>query len=141
MQQQRTMAFSRMGTCVVLVHSPAPPSDREWAAYVDFLEAQKAQQTKILVVTEGGSPSAAQRARLTEIFGKKGVPTAVLTDSSIVRGVVQALNWFVQGALRAFAPERLEDALVYLGAPVGFAGDFRKIIGTLKAEIKSNKPL
>ena len=108
---------------------------------MDFLEAQKAQQTKILVVTEGGSPSAAQRARLTEIFGKKGVPTAVLTDSSIVRGVVQALNWFVQGALRAFAPERLEDALVYLGAPVGFAGDFRKIIGTLKAEIKSNKPL
>jgi hypothetical protein len=139
--EQRTMAFGNFMSCVILVHSATAPTDKEWGHYIDFLKQQRTAQTKIIVVTEGGSPGASQRAKLTELFGKVGVPTAVMTESAVARGVVTALSWFYAGKLGAFPTARMDEALIHIGAPVGFAEDIRKIITVLKAEIKSNKPV
>jgi hypothetical protein len=140
MQQEdkRTLSFGSFMSCVILVHSKAAPSDKDWNKYVEFLKLQKKPETKILVVGKAGTPppSAAQRAKLTSVFGKVGVPTAVLTDSQIARGAVTALNWIFPQKLSAFPTERLEDALAHLGLPVGFAPDIRKVINSLNAELE-----
>jgi hypothetical protein len=140
--EKRTLAFGSYMSCVILVHSEAAPSDKDWGKYIDFIKAQKRPETKILVVGKGGPPpSAAQRAKLATVFEKSGVPTAVLTDSQISRGVVTALNWIFPQKLAAFPTARLEDALIYVGLPVGIAPDIRKVITHLNADLQANKPL
>jgi hypothetical protein len=126
-------------SCVILVHSEAAPSDKDWALYLDFIKQQKRPETKILVITLGGTPTAAQRAKLAAVFGNVGVPTAVMTDNPIARGVVVALNWVFPQKLAAFPTAKLEEALSHIGLPTGAAPDIRKLINNLKAELTSGR--
>src|SRR5689334_4947114 len=106
----RTMALQRVGTCVVLIHSAVAPDDREWATYLESLTQHSAPRSKILVVTQGGAPSPAQRKELAAVIDKKyggDVPTAVMTNSQLARGVVTALGWFFPLKLRVFPLEKL----------------------------------
>lgn len=145
MQQQeekKTLAFGKVMSCVILVHSEVAPSDKDWNLYLDFLKQQQTPDIKILVQGKGGPPpSAAQRARLVSVVGKGGVTTAVLTDDPFARGVVTALNWVFGQKLAAFPSARMEEALSYLGVSTGVAPEIRKLIINLNAAISSSKPL
>jgi hypothetical protein len=115
----RAMAYTLWnGSHVVLVNGPAPPTDDEWKAYVRDVERWLPDLVGTMIVTDGGGPTSAQRRELKEVFSRNGrasVRTAVLSNSLMVRGIVNALNLFNPG-IRVFRPDAVDEALAYIGA-------------------------
>ena len=110
------IAIDTCGTTLIVVHGRSDPTDSEWQ---QLLEAWRShpEVTEQLVLTLGGGPNVVQRRQSLEILNARPLgspPTAVLTDSVVVRGMVTALGWFATNRLRAFALERVEDALTFL---------------------------
>jgi hypothetical protein len=125
-----TLAFGRIGNCLMLVHPEIPPSDQDWDKYLEFLDQQRSDKVRLVVSTRGGGPSAAQRGRLRDVVNRyptKILPTAILTASVVARGVMTAISWFIPG-LEAFAPNQLGAALNYLGIPVALEGEVSRAI-------------
>src|SRR5580704_8952938 len=71
---------------------------------------------RVLVVTEGGSPTAGQRAALSNVTDqhRNASKVAVCTDSTMARGAITALSWFLPNAYRAFSPADIDKAIAYL---------------------------
>jgi hypothetical protein len=51
---------------------------------------------------------------LTDVLAGRGMKVAVLSKSSLVRGVVTAISWFNRD-IRPFEPHELYEAIEYLG--------------------------
>ncbi len=116
----RNLAYRAIGSLLVVVHSQGEASDPEWDQYMQHVSAlrhRSGDSFQMLVYALGGAPTASQRSRLTTALGRRPVPLAVLSTSSLVRGVVTALSWFNPG-IRSFLPTQLGDALRFLPAPV-----------------------
>lgn len=130
----RTLAFQRVANCILLVHADKDPTDPEWEQYAQFFANNI--DTRLLVFSKGGAPSAAQRARIKRENDKHGkrVLTAVMTDSQLARGVVTAIQWFVKD-ISAFPTRDIEGALKFLGIPESLAGVFRKAIPPMLSEL------
>jgi hypothetical protein len=130
----RTLAFQRVANCIVLVHVEKDPTDSEWDEYVQFFASNI--DTRVLVFSKGGAPSAAQRDKLKRVVDKHGkrVVTAVMTDSQLARGVMTALKWFLKD-MSAFPAKDFEGALKYLEIPEGMAGLFRKSILSMSSDL------
>jgi hypothetical protein len=94
--ETKTMIFKEWTGVLLCVHGPTDPRPEEWAAYVEYCLQLPASCNKALVVTDGGGPNATQRRVLQERYlsQHKEYLVAVMTDSSVVRGIVTALNWF-----------------------------------------------
>jgi hypothetical protein len=130
----KTLAFEKVGTaCFILVLGDKNPTDGEWSEYLDFLRKHLVPgvEPRLIVKTNGGSPSPAQRKLLNEVTKDyaKSAKIAVLTGSTIARGAVTALSWFTPG-YAAFNPADIDvydKALDFLGM---------KHPSTLAAEVK-----
>ena len=86
------MAWAHDGRLLVVVHGKSSPSALEWSR---FLNANRSlRDPRILVCTYGGGPDGNQRRELMGDAFYGGVPTMVMTDSAIARGIVTVLNWF-----------------------------------------------
>jgi hypothetical protein len=127
----KTLLFKFLGDLVLLVHGTGPPSDADWSDYVAALELHKDSLRCVLVVSDGPGPNAAQRSRINALVdrNRRAVPTAVVTHSTVARGIVTVLHWFNPG-IRAFAPDHLAGALDYLGvAPTQHEPITREVAG------------
>lgn len=134
----KTMAFTRIRHCIIAVHGQQSPSDDEWDSYVEFAKKHVIQDVqRTLVVTEGGAPSTMQRKALVEAIGteSKSDRVAVVTSSRIAHLAVTALRWFWNPIFRTFQPDRLGDALEYLGITEPMATEMRNAVALLRAEI------
>lgn len=132
-----TLAFGRVDRCVLLVHSEEAPTDREWDAYIDFVNAQLPDRIRILVVSNGGTPSAPQRNQIKDVatqFPDKTIPTAVITTSVLARGAVTAINWFFKN-VRAFAPMEIAEALKFLEIPPEAEAPVQQALAELQAKL------
>ncbi len=119
----KNLACELVGDIVLCIHNANAPSDSEWQVYVDCcLAAARLNQgdfsrVRQVVFTDGGAPNGAQRekavAAVEPLKGAKEGKVAVMSASSIVRGIVTVFNWF-NFAVRAFAPSRVEDAFRFL---------------------------
>ena len=114
---RKSMAFAEMGPMIVSVHAAQAPTDAEWDAYLQLCRKKMAQERiRTLAVTAGGAPTTKQRAAIRELLRQGPVPAAVVTDVTVVWGIVTALGWFNAG-IRAFAFNEgagIHDALKYL---------------------------
>ena len=117
----KTMAFAYVDGVLLAVHPAANPSEPEWEAYIRFCEQLPKTCRRTLAVTAGGGPNAVQRKLLQERYLRAFVndkmnpmKVAVVTNSSIVRGIVTALNWFNPNT-SAFPADAIHEALRYLG--------------------------
>lgn len=120
------MARGRMSAIVVaqyvvIVHDRKPPQEAEWQRWLEMYQRALPELRGVLVYSLGGGPDAAQRGALIELtkgWGQ-GPPTAIVTGSVVMRGLVTALHWFLPAHLRAamFAPGDLEHALDHLRVP------------------------
>ena len=116
----RTLGLARVGTVLVLAHDVQPPAAEEWTRYCQAIATHHASLTGQLVLAEGAGPDAAQRQQVLDgviAHYQKGAPTpptAVLTRSLMVRGVVTLFNWFTPRAMRAFAPDDLRGAAEHM---------------------------
>jgi hypothetical protein len=135
MASARTMKFAFVGGSVwVGVHGVEAPTSEEWRLHCLEIERVRNETRGVLVFTLGGGPDSHHRKAMRDSFhGLTAPPTAVLTGSALVRGIVTALNWYYGDDLvAAFAPSELERALVYLeqrGVPLSR----REIASTLRA--------
>jgi hypothetical protein len=124
-----------VGRTLIVVHDKTHPSDDDWQLYLDALRVNRHAIGAQLIVTDGGSPTAAQRrASLEHARGFALPSSAVLTSSVLVRGVVSALSWFMKDRIRAFAPNEFDEACVFIGATAETAV-LREVAARLRATI------
>jgi hypothetical protein len=110
-------AFEGVGRVLVLCSiGPNPPPDREFEIYLERL--LQADIDRILIYGEGGSPSVTQRKRIAETWKSKGRSphVALMTDSSVARGLLTAVGWLVSGKMKPFALGDLQGVLGFLEA-------------------------
>jgi hypothetical protein len=135
------LAFAKVeevDSTYVLVLGAANPPDVEWAQWVDYIatQIQPGSAPRVIVVTEGGSPTAAQRAALSKVTDryKNEAKVAVLTESVIARGALTALSWFAADVYRPFSPTDFDNALKYLGVSSA-AAEIKTAIRTLQEQL------
>jgi hypothetical protein len=100
----------------VNVNTDLDPSDEDWDAYLKDITQYVKGLKGVLIYTPKSGPSAPQRARANAAFEgtKAGIPTAVMTGSRMVRGIVTAFSWALGGKIKAFAPNDFQGAVEYL---------------------------
>lgn len=114
----KTLGFDKISGCILLVVGKDAPADVDWDGYLAFLKINLSTGSvpRLVVYTAGGAPTALQRKKLqaaTEPFAK-AAKIAVITASVVARGAVTALSWFSPGHA-AFSPDKIDDALAFLG--------------------------
>jgi hypothetical protein len=134
----RTLLFREVRGCLLLVHGRDAPGDAEWSAYVESLRlyVERARMPRLLIVTEGGAPSPAQRSAVNKKAGPRyrEAKVAVITASTFARGIVMAMR-LVRGNIQAFAPEDLKEALRYLDVAPSDVAEINGAIGALRSEL------
>lgn len=105
------------GTVAIVVHTDEAPSDEEWDAYLAELVQSVSDINGLLVYSDKVGPSAPQRARSNEAFARAGkdIKTAIMTGSRVVRGIITAMNWALDGRVKPFTTLDFEGAMNYLG--------------------------
>ncbi len=106
----KSLLFERVGKTLVLVHNQHPVDDAEWDAYLE--EVRRGGITGIVVWAPGAAPNASQRTRARTAIESLGglVPSALFTESALVRGVVRVFSIFWGDQLKMFAPEDVDGA-------------------------------
>lgn len=115
----KSMVFKIVGNVHIVLAGAADPTDADWRLYMDAVRGEERKMAdfgkmRTLVFSAGGGPNAKQRKEINEFLGGRPTPVAIVTSSTIMRGVVTALQWFNPLA-RAFSPENVVAALQFLG--------------------------
>lgn len=132
-----TLAWRETADTFVLVHANEEVSDVDWEPYVEAMGKRVASGTPVstLVVTPGPGPTLRQRQRLNEALRSVPTPTAVLTGSAIARAVVTILR-LRNPEIRAFEPERFEEAFSHLKMPEPEQRRVREIVAELRQSLR-----
>ena len=144
----RNIAFGEVNTYVILVHNKHTPTNEEWNEYIQFniRTFTPGDMMKYLIITDGGAPTTKQRMILNEklseyVRGRQHLfRSAIVTGSTLVRGVVTAISWFNSG-ICAFSPQHLEDAMNYLEIPDQYHADIRVLIKKLRTTLPAPPPI
>lgn len=115
------MVWAFVENMLLVVSGSNDPSDLEFANYQKFcLEKWPQTSGYCMVVTAEGSLNAKQRDWVNKFLKSRTIlpKVAIITDSTMVRGIVTALSWFNAGT-KAFSPAKINDALSYLDVPIG----------------------
>lgn len=100
---------------LLALHAEAAPSDAEWDKYLDAMPGVLAHPNGVgMVLTDGGTPSTAQRERMRKKDAGAVRCNAIITDRPVVRCVVTAVSWF-NPKVCAFAPREFLQAFSFLG--------------------------
>jgi hypothetical protein len=113
---ERSFRWGQAGNVCVVVHGLRDPATQEWREYVDDMAAHVKVLKGVLVYTAGAGPNSTQRKYLSDMWNRSAItlPVALMTPSTVVRGMVTALNWVMPKPIRTFTPDQVEDALRYL---------------------------
>lgn len=139
-----TMGFHVERELAILVHGERPPTQDEWAQYIRALE--EARPRRLLVVSQGGGPNAAQRAEVVRVLKamckEDGIEfaTAVLSSSALARGITTAIRWLSGAELKSFHYHDIKGAMSYLGLPSTRLADVTGHVRTLQ-ELVQSEPL
>jgi hypothetical protein len=130
-----TVATRTVGSVVVVVHSPLPPTTAEWQHVIDiYRNHPNVEVVRVLVYTEGGSPTAAQRADLTTAVSNRKMQVAVVTASVLARAAGTAIAWLIPG-LRIFSPSDFEKALDHNSVTGGDRRIIRDTVEQLRRDL------
>jgi hypothetical protein len=133
----KTVASRQVGNVTVIVHSAAPPADDEWNELMSESSTVYGP-LRGLVYTAGGAPNAAQRAKLTSLYGNRQILIAVLTESAFARAAGTALRWF-RPEVRMFSPRDVNAALDYLQVEASARAEVVRVLDDLKAELNLDR--
>lgn len=110
------MAYRVVHGVFCVVHGATNPTDEEWEAYLKYYLANERQCARTLVVTQGGGPSAKQRGDTAKVIQSSPTRVAIVSTSTLVRGIATALSWFNK-RVQAFSGNEMDAALKYLEVP------------------------
>jgi hypothetical protein len=79
----------------------------------------------MLVLTDGGSPTGPQRAKVQDVIRRDRPKTAVVSEAAAIRFVVTSLMFFNDN-VGSFAPPRIDEAIDWFGLPPATAADTRR---------------
>jgi hypothetical protein len=105
----------RVGNLLILRQNTETASDAEWDETLELLTKSPhgLAGVKVLVVSDGGGPSAEQRRRLDKVLGGVPVLVAVVSDSSRVRFIVSTVA-LLTSRIEAFRVSELSEAFDHL---------------------------
>ena len=116
----RTMSHQWHNAVIYVAHSSETPVNEDWDAFLDAVATYERSNGRVrfLVNTEMAGPNAAQRRKLNDLMNRLGskLRVAVLSESMVVRGIIQALSWMNVIEIRSFPPGAIAAALGYLEA-------------------------
>jgi hypothetical protein len=135
-----TLRFTRLEGLMCLIHDDRQPSMEDWKVYVQALVEAVSEHAvrRLLVVSRGGGPNAAQRKLLVrDIVPALGgeawaLRTAVCTSSPLARGITVALGWISTGNLTGFGYDERRRALEFLEIPID---RHAAVLAEIKAQI------
>jgi len=131
-----TVACRTIGNIVVVVHNTLPPLAHEWNHMIEVYKGHPLPDLlRCLVFTEGGSPTAAQRADLTTALPNKKMPVSVVTQSVLARAAGTAIAWLVPH-LRIFSPTDFEKALDHINVTGVDRKVIRDVVEQLRRELR-----
>lgn len=92
-----------------------PPSDEEWNAALRLLGRvlDEQENVKMLVASDGGGPTAAQRNGLRGVLRGRTVRVAVVSKSAKLRFIVSSLA-LLNPEIRTFLPNEVAEAYGHL---------------------------
>jgi hypothetical protein len=130
-----------LGSVLVLFHSSRAPTNDEWDSILAMLERTMRAHgaVQIIVLTEGGPPSATQRAALTRILAGGKSRSAVLTQSKAARAIVTALRWW-NPTIVSFSPDDLASAMAFLRIEPERKGTIERTLVELRDEVARSLP-
>jgi hypothetical protein len=141
MAPPRSLCFKVYDDIIIVALGVSPTRDDDWSRFIEQAGGAMMQRPRpILVMSEGGLPSASQREEMDQRLPPGGVLTAIMTDSLVTRGAV-ATSFWTNSTVRAFpmnskfrvspnhdGDDTLLQALRYLGvAPSRDAAIVREI--------------
>lgn len=132
---RKTAAWQWVGNYLIEAFAAETLDKVKWAELMREIAARRSTLQGVLVLPGSPVPSATQRAQLTEALGGSTVKAAILSDSALVRTALTAINYFVQGQARAFAPTQVDAAFAYLGVPRDQYPLIRQAMATLQQEL------
>lgn len=110
-----SMLHEMVGSVMVVVHNLESPPYHEWDPYLRAMESERkaARLDAMIVRSRGGGPNARQRREVTEMWKRVGgnPPIAVVTESTMARGLSAALNFFLPSGIRVYPPSDSTRAL------------------------------
>jgi hypothetical protein len=78
----------------VLVHGRGAPSQPDWERYVAAVHrCVELPRPRSLILTDGGTPTPAQRATMSDIVARQ-LPTVIVSDAVAVRFIVSTITLF-----------------------------------------------
>jgi hypothetical protein len=130
-----------IGGYQVSVMNKSNPTKEEWDEMIQRLAPMIAELKGTVVYTLGGAPSATQRRHLRGLFDKQTPPpAAILTESVVAQTAITALNLFFGGAFRAFSPQALKEALLFVKVPSSDWELIRQALIELSRELGVSPP-
>ncbi|MEO8874054.1 MAG: hypothetical protein ABI461_00580 [Polyangiaceae bacterium] len=111
-----TVSVGMLSRVLVIVHGKKNPSSEDWVQVCAHIHNNLNVVRGLLVTTSGSAPNAAQRKAGLDLVPKnyEPPPAAVLTTALMVRGVLTALNWFLNDTHRAFRPDNVAGVAAHL---------------------------
>ncbi|MEP7048756.1 MAG: hypothetical protein ABJB12_00320 [Pseudomonadota bacterium] len=105
----------KVGSLLILREGRTDPLDSEWDVTLGILAEHRHEidQIKVLVFTDGGGPTQAQRRRLEQTLNGKPIRVAVVSDSMKVRFICSSVALFTSN-LSSFRVTELRDAFAWL---------------------------
>jgi hypothetical protein len=101
-------------TYAVFVHGDQPPTDPEWEqAMAEYRTVSDPASVSVLVYSDGGAPTATQRAQLVRIMGRRVPRASVVTRSVVAKIAAKAVGLFAK-QLRVFDTNQLDAAIAHL---------------------------
>jgi hypothetical protein len=126
---------------VLVLSGRREPTDAEFDGHVAEAMAMAPSVRAVLVIilmTEGGAPSPERRSKLARAR-LLDVPTAVMTSSIRIRGMLTPINW-LGGNVKPFALHQFEEACDYLTVPRGTRERLRDQMMAMRAELAGDAP-
>jgi len=119
----KSMVFKIVGNVHIVIHGTTDPIEEDWRLYMNAVRSEERKMAdfgkmRTLVFSAGGGPNAKHRKEINEFLGGRATPVAIVTSSTVMRGVVTALQWFNPLA-RAFSPDNVVAAMQFLGTSDG----------------------
>jgi hypothetical protein len=105
----------KVGSLVILREGRSDPHDAEWDVTLGILAEHRHEidQIKVLVLSDGGGPTQAQRKRLERTLEGKPIRVAVVSDSMKVRFICSSVALFTSN-LSSFRVAELKEAYAWL---------------------------
>lgn len=135
------MSWRTEGRLNVVYHGPLAPTNLEWQRYVTeaVATAGARSDTRVIVLSRGGSPDGHQRKILVTALSSRPSPVALLTDKVLVRAAISAMSLF-NPSMKAFATTAFKEAGDFLGLRLEERERAAQLLVELETEVDGASP-